>query len=337
LGKQRVRQRLVEALRWRERLTDAFTQHPEITTEPLSRAVVIVAPFRTGTTFLHRLLATDARFQWVRPWEMLYAPATLRGADEEQRRQRFRRDLQNLYRLQPELADLHPMSVDGPDECFGLLDSTLLSPSLLFYAPLLDYLTWLESVDETAWDAAYRQYAQHLRVLTWLARGEQSRPWLLKNPVHLGNLGALRRAIHGAVFVHLHRDAASAVRSFCRLLELHYAMSLRTTDSCETGKVVRRFYEFALPRAVATRRSEPSLLDVDIAFDALIRDPIGAIRPIYDAARMDLNATVEQQMRAWLKRTWQPTPSAGPALDTYGLSETGIRQLFAEYAAFEHG
>ena len=335
LGKQRIRRRLEEVLTWRVGLEEWIRDHPEAASEPLlPPPVVIVSPFRTGTTLLQRLLAQDTRFRWIRFWEALYAPSTIPSSkvDDDGRRERFRIDLNHLYRLNPALASLHPMGVDLPDECFGFLETSLLSPSFLLKAPVSEYVTWLQGIDESAWDQAYARYANHLRMLAWMSPGGR---WLLKSPVHLWNLGALRRSFPDALFIHLHRDPAASVRSFCSLIAAHHSIALRKVDLMETGRLVSQFYAFALSRAVAVRKASTPGLDVDIGFDDLVDNPLIAIRPIYAAAGLDLDLATESQMRDWLRIQEKPPSNAAETnLMDFGLQDSVIRELFAGYQSF---
>ena len=54
--------RLLNTLTTRLRARDWFVRHPEILEEQLPPPVVILGLARTGTTLLHRLLASDPRF-----------------------------------------------------------------------------------------------------------------------------------------------------------------------------------------------------------------------------------------------------------------------------------
>lgn len=339
-GKQRIRRSLVEALCWRVRLAQALARHPGIAAQPLPRPIFIVGPFRSGTTFLHRLLAADPRLRWLRPWEATYAPRDVperAAADsylqQDPRIADLQRDLGNLYRRSPQLAQLHPVAANQAEECFGFLESALLSPSFLFHAPLFDYLDWLAAVDESAWDYVYAGYRDHLRLLNWLHPGER---WLLKSPVHLWNLGALRRAFPDALFIHTHRDPLASVDSLCRLIAAHHALALHTVDAPETGRLAQRFYEIALPRALAARRAAPpgTELDLHIAGASPART-LAALEAVYAAAGLTPDPALEQRVQteaATPEHAGAAPPAREPA--SFGLQADSLRALFAGYDSF---
>jgi hypothetical protein len=339
VGKQRIRQRIVDLLAWRGRLAQALADYPEIAAVPVSRPVVIIGPFRSGTTFLQRLLAQATRFRWIRPWEVMYAPGTditrinpetYLGSDE--RIERLQSDLRNLYRRQPELARLHPVAANEAEECFGFLETSLLSPSFLFYAPVFDYLEWLDHADDTVWDAAYGHYKNHLRLLSWLLPGER---WLLKSPIHLWDPAAFRRAFPDAVFVYTHRDPVENVLSLCRLIGAHHALAMATTDPHEVGRLAWQYYECALPRAVAARRAAAARDELDLSFAGLMENPTASVRKILSAADLEWDTRTENRIRHQLQACGTSTPhKSARSLEFFGLQETRIRALFSEYDAF---
>jgi len=332
LGKQRIRQRLVEALASHRQRIRAFADEPALAERALPRPIVIVGPFRSGTTFLHRLLSEDSRLRWLRPWESMYA-ARGGGSDylqDDERIALLERDLRHLYRHQPALAQLHPVAPHEAEECFGVLEASFSSPSFLFLAPVESYLDHLAHADEAAWSLAYAEYADQLRLVDARHGGER---WLLKSPVHLWNLAALTRALPGALLVHTHREPAAAVLSLCRLIHAHHGLAMAAPDPLEAGRSAWRFYAAALPRAVAARRAGGRHLD--LAFDAISRDPLAAVREVLAAAGLaPPSAETEARVR---RRGATPAPSA-PAdtrdLASFGLRAADVRSLFDDYAAF---
>ncbi len=77
---------------------------------------------------------------------------------------------------------MHPCGVDLSEECFGLLDTSFLSHSFVFCAPVVGYLDWLDERDSEDWIAAYQVYADQIRLLDWWSPGER---WVLKTPFHM--------------------------------------------------------------------------------------------------------------------------------------------------------
>ena len=62
-----------------------FKAHPEIRQRKIVAPVIIVGPHRSGTTRMHRMMATDSRLQHLKTWEGLN-PAP-RGTEPDSGRQ----------------------------------------------------------------------------------------------------------------------------------------------------------------------------------------------------------------------------------------------------------
>jgi hypothetical protein len=340
LGKQRIRNSLMQALQWRLRLEEAMTACPEVQQTAITRPILICGPFRSGTTYLHRLMAEDAQFRWIYPWQSLYAPRDepLRaGIDAPQQRdpriEILRRDLQNLYRRNSKLLRLHPVDVEKAEECFGFLESSALSPSFMFHAPVSEYLDWLAAVGETGWMNAYRRYRDHLRLLAWQQQDE--RRWLLKSPVHLWNVAAFRAAFPDALVVYTHREPFEAVHSLCRLLAAHYEVSRHRVDPQEVGRIAMQFYRAALPRAVASRHADANQASIDVQLVDLRRDPVVIVRAVYEAAGLTLSDQARRRIELRLEeKEGSHSGERDSDADTFGLNIDRIRELFAEYDSF---
>ena len=291
-GKLHAQAILLDSLGKRLGLADYLQHFPQIRVEPLPSLVFIVAPFRTGTTFLHRLLACDPENRWPRIWEVAYPPpsephlrADPRYFAEDARIEVAAAALRTLHRASPALNRLHPMSPNLADECFGLLETSFLSHSFMFYAELSPYLHWLDARDGADWRAAYQTYAVQLRLLQWWYPGQR---WVLKSPVHLWNLDILLETFPQAFVIQLHRDPGDAMGSFCRLLASYRQVMCKAAVPAATGAQARRYMRQVLQRAVAARRRADASRFIDLRFADLMRDPISSIQSDLRAHRCQI-------------------------------------------------
>ncbi|MFP6654416.1 MAG: sulfotransferase, partial [Myxococcota bacterium] len=76
-------ERIVESLEMRLRTEDWIRRVPEILEEEIEAPVVVVGLMRTGTTMLHRLLASDPRHHAAMWWETRF-PAPPADVDWKQ-------------------------------------------------------------------------------------------------------------------------------------------------------------------------------------------------------------------------------------------------------------
>ena len=195
------------------------------------RPVFIVGINRTGTTFLHRLLARDPRFWTLRSYELAepvvpdgdYAKA---WTDADIRRARLL-DVFIAAGFFESFAGAHHIDVDEPEEDLGLLRHTFLSWSNTNIYQVPEYGRWLATIGSQCAYGYHRRAMQHF---TWQRRlrhpGQQAQ-WLLKAPVHLMELEALIEAYPDACFIQTHREPREFTGSWVSLIE---QLRSRTTE-----------------------------------------------------------------------------------------------------------
>ncbi len=342
IGRRRAQRLVLETLVKAARLRQYLAREPAVATQSLSRPIFLVAPFRTGTTFLHRLLAQDPDARAPRLWEALQAPPAepaLRGDpayfEHDPRVAVARKYLEAREKMSPEIASIHPSGADVPEECFGLLETTFLSHSFVFWAPVESYLDWLDGRGHAEWVACYRQYADQLRLLQWWYPGER---WVLKTPFHLWAMDAIAEVFPDAVFVQQYRDPVKCVASYCSLTVEAYRPIVTRVDREWIGRMALRYLRDALARNVAARRRLPPERFVDIDYPALMADPMACVERVYAAAGLPLEAPARAAMEAYLARERSAHPARRHAysLADYGLDEAAVEAAFAPYQPQQH-
>ena len=340
IGRRRAQKLLIETLVKRLRVAHHLEREPSIRDIRFTAPVFLIAPFRTGTTLLHRLLAQDPAHRTVRLWEALQAPPVeplLRGTPEyfaqDYRVEIARRYLATRARYSPLMAEIHPTYVDAPEECFGLLETSMLSHSFMFYAPVLDYLEWLDRRTATDWREAYALYADQLRLLHWWSPAER---WVLKTPFHMWAVDALCDTFPDALIVQQHRSPEACVASFCSLVAEAYAPIVSRVDRQAIGRMSMRYLHDALARNAAARARVPAERFIDIDYPELMADPIACARRVYAAIGAELSGPVEERMRTWLANQAKARSSGQHryALADYGVDAGEVDAAFAPYAAF---
>ena len=105
LGKKLLQRALIDAL-----LKRAHAPAPG--TVPPPPAIVIVAPFRSGSTFLHRLLANHPAFRWTATWQVSQPNAP--DVPAEARMDAVQSYQDRTRALSPDLQRLHPSQARDP-------------------------------------------------------------------------------------------------------------------------------------------------------------------------------------------------------------------------------
>jgi hypothetical protein len=304
-GKRYVENRLLKTLDKIRRLDEYFATEPELAAIELPAPIFIVTPVRSGSTFLHRLLAADPRARWARPWEVSYVPparisgrATPAYFSRDPRIATLHSDMENLRRFYPQPTQLHVIGADLAEECFGLLEASFCSPSLMLVCDSPEYLDWLDGLSAAQWREAYGIYQRYLQFLHWCHPGSH---WVLKSPVHEWNYAVLAELFPAATFILIHRDAAARAESFARILHANLAMLYRDLSREQVGRLAAQYSAIGQRRDNASRASLPGQRIIDIEFDKLTRQPMACVAAVYERAGLDLSPAAVSAMQAWLR------------------------------------
>src|SRR5262249_31974901 len=158
------------------RLRDEERRTPEILDQPIARPIFVSGLPRSGTTFLHSLLAEDPANLVPRVWQLIYPyPMKNSVAGRDRRRQRAARQLQLFGLLAPDFRRMHPIGAHSPQECSEITAHVFASLRFDTTYHVPSYRRWL---DETGHLDAYRFHKRFLQHLQHQAAvGER---WVLK-------------------------------------------------------------------------------------------------------------------------------------------------------------
>jgi len=109
-------------------LADAEREDPAILTRPLGPPIFITGLPRSGTTFLHGLLAEDPLNRAPRIWEAIYPRSEHRAAEFGAGRGKVALQLRIFNRLSPGIRNLHPIEADAAEECIEITSQVFRSP-----------------------------------------------------------------------------------------------------------------------------------------------------------------------------------------------------------------
>jgi hypothetical protein len=330
-GRFLVRRILAGCARNRLLLQDAWRRHPEVLHEDVRRPLYVVGMPRTGTTLLYNLLSQDPHARPLMFWESLF-PAPTRWEDRHGstwfRRQQAAFVAALTHRLAPNLKQVHVINARGPEEDGWLLKNTFVSLTFTLLGTTPRYLDYLERLPFAAMLQVYDYYR---RTLQLLQRGETARHWVLKSPVHQGGVAALLTAIPTANVVFTHRDPKEVIPSCCSLVCISRGILSDAVDPLRTGPELTERLALAVARAEAARDQFADRI-TDVCFSALLADPIGAVRRIYDRFGYRFSADMESRMRRWLEAHPQGKHGAHRySLAQFGLTAADVDRHFAEY------
>jgi hypothetical protein len=316
------------ALRWdiarflanTRRLAEEAAADPTVRAVVIDRPVFILGLPRSGTSFLHALLAEDPATLAPRCWQTVY-PYPHAGRRRDRRIAQVERQLSVFARLAPQLQSMHPISAATPQECSEITAHTFRSLRFDTTFRIPSYLRWL---DAEGHDDAYDFHAEFLRHLQLQAAATESAPrrWVLKCPDHVFAIDAIRRVYPDACFVFVHRDPLHVLASVARLTEILRAPFTRRMDRAEIGRQVSDRWALGASRigAAADALARDGAAICHVTYADLVSDPWLTVRRVYRQVALPMSDLAAARIGATIKAR----PDGGYGRNHYEPGEYGL-------------
>ena len=314
------------------RLREEERKNPAVLEERIDRPIFVLGLPRSGTTFLHNLLADDPANLTPRCWQTVfpYPIGAQKNGSRDRRPELTARQYSQFLMLAPELPSLHPLDAHAAQECIEITGHVFRSLRFDTTHYIPSFQQWLE-------DAGHLEaYRFHKRFLQHLQHQNGAGQWILKSPDHIFALEALCEVYPDARFVFVHRDHMKVLPSVARLTEILRQPFTRKIDRLQIGRQVSSRWELGsklLIEAADWLKSSPERI-VHVRYKDLVRDPYAIVTDLYRHFGMTLNGQGEQS----LKRSIAERPDGGYGrnsyrFEDYGLNPTAERKHHSAYMA----
>lgn len=323
---------IVKGLVSRLRMVNDIKRFPEILDEQVEVAGIILGLPRTGSTIFHRLLASAPGMTALRWFEAQnYAPFP----DEEPgnpagRRAYAQAMIDGWLQLAPELASIHPLDPEAPDE-------EILISGQMFVSTMVEAMTFCPSF--AAWLNSYDQRQGHedlktiLKYLQWQDPSRRGRKWILKSPSHLPYTEVAAAAFPDAVLIMTHRDPLDVVPSYISMECALYKLNSVHSDAEVAGFWFPRLVEW-MDRFLAARARIGEDRFIDIDYREVAREPLAQATRVLTHMGIPVDSRIEAALAEFMAgNTREQRPVHAYSLDRFGLTETQIAEAFATYRA----
>ncbi len=314
LGRFLMRVHLRELLETRLRLAEAWSGQLEtLEASVIKQPLFITGMPRSGSTFLHELLAEDPENRAPRVWDVMFPVSAQNGAGNEMDT-RVREAEVSLWwfrRIAPGADAVYPMRAWTPQECVAIHSYTLLSEEFVSICPIPTYEAFLRAADLGPAYGWQKHFLQHLQLR------RPTRRWVLKSPDHVHGFEGLLAVFPDAAIIQTHRDPFEGLRSGSQLTKVLQGMFARIGDLDQFGaREVRMLAEF-MEHITLFRDAHPELARrfIDVKYRDLVSDPLAVVRRIYQ--QLDIRLTEEaaegMQRLAWSRSRYRGRQD-GPTL-----------------------
>ena len=330
-GVQAMHMHLLDLLIMRRRLRDKIRQHPEILQEVIKAPVIILGLPRTGTTKLQRMLSESPRCQSLAFWRLLNpAPFGPLVGGPDPRITVGEQASDFVKTTYPDVWAPHPFPAHDSEEDFMLHDLTFRAPTIPMRFGAFRLQNALSPIDSGVYDFL----RTGLKYLQWQdgSPDRATRPWVLKTPLHIGNIALLQKTFPGAKVVHSHRDVVLSMTSLSSHLELGFHLYTDTVDRHALGAGNVSFWSREWERNIEQRLQLDAGSYCDVSFADVNDNAMKVIEKIHDFAGIELDDTARNAMLRWEagnqrhqhgRHVYKP--------EDYGLSVDAVRKAFVAY------
>ncbi len=312
----------------RLRIIDFAKRHPELDDVDIERPVVITGFFRTGTTFLHNVLAADPNNRVAKAWELSYPLGRLGDplGDVAWRRAQAKFTFGFNQAAIPDQGVAHHVTADSYEECFFLLENDMAV--LTFWVGFAAYEYANAMLD---WEMT-EPYEFHKLQLKILNAQRSAKRWVLKCPWHIWNMDALMAVYPDAQIIFTHRDIAKALASHCSLSAKMASKLKRSLDLDELGRFWLDYAKIGLDRAMEARKTIPESQLYDVRLRDMMASPMTVLEDIY--SHFDLDFTEETAQALQDRIAEKPTSQEGEheySIEEFGLTNEQVRETLKSY------
>jgi hypothetical protein len=305
-------------------------RHPEICDEQILRPIFITGLPRSGSTFLHAVLAQDPRCRAPQVWEVMSPspPPERTSYNSDPRIAQTERQLKWLDVLMPEFEKSHMIHATYPQECIAITDHSFMSYVFESMYQVSSYRIWHDNQDKRPAYEIHRLFLQHLQ---WLCPGTH---WVLKAPSHLMALDALLAVYPDADIVMTHRDPLKVLPSCASLTKILRQPFTNRLDREALRSDVNLRWEGSARLAMQLRHENPALRErfFDVLYPDLKKDPMAVVREIYRYFDRELTLEAETAMQRFVAEN--PKNKNGEhrySLEEFGFDRETERRRFQFY------
>ncbi|WOK36114.1 sulfotransferase [Sphingomonas sp. C3-2] len=325
-------ERIIASLMDRLKLVQLLKQQPQILDEPIAIAGAIVGMPRTGSTMVHRLLASSPQLNSPYWWETTF-PLPLDGEDPGDASPRIElahQTVEYLLKSWPDFESIDPIDAMAVAEEVILLDKTFLSSSWDSMMHVPSYGFWQAEQDH---EPAYRELKIWLQVLQSQQPHRRGKKWILKTPHHLlGGMGGLVKVFPEARLIMTHRDPAEVLPSYCSMcasMTINASSTYRKED--QGAYWTARFLD-GLKRFDALRSELGEGAVFDVHYRNTVSNPVDTGRAAMAAMGLEFTAADAAAMEACVaSNAREKRPKHKYSMEEFGLSIDRIQADFAPY------
>lgn len=318
---------------------------PGLWRQKIEKPVFIVGHARSGTTLMHRLMATDeGRYNYFLYWEMFF-PSLLQKkiiralgvVDENILNSYFFKKLKAWDdKTFGPVRHIHNMSLWIPEEDDFVNNSTFFAAYWHLQAPLMDTMDvfYLDKQSPARRKRVMNHWKECIKRQMYLNGSDLVH--LSKNPVYSGRVGSLIEAFPDARIVVMMRNPFECVPSNIKLMEGNYkGKGWSKADYAESLKVleVQSYDCYRNPKEVLARN--PDVPQIVVDYRELVAEPSQTVARVYAALGLSMSETYRCEMAQRGGKAKSHKTKHSYSMDEFGMDvdrmQDELKDFFDEY------
>jgi Sulfotransferase family len=325
IGKIALKTDVLETLCARLKIERDRQLYLNISRQEIREPLFIVGLPRSGTSVLHRLLSADPKHRCPLMWEVR-SPSPPTRAHEKRRIQSATQSCKFFNWLVPTFRYVHVVGAEVPQECVSLMTPTFLSDQFdaMYYVPL--YRAWFFRQDLRPAYQYHRRFLQHLQFR------QPGQRWILKAPTHMFAMPALLSVYPDALFVQTHRTPVDAMASVSSLVTILRSAFSDAVDPFTVSREAIDYWSETMDKFLRERDRLADNRICDVQYDEICREPIAAVRRIYEYFGWSLSRQAERRMRLLVAgQAGRQSANHRYDLSQFGATANEVLNAFAPY------
>lgn len=302
--------------------------------------VFIIGNPRSGTTFLHRLLARDVgHFHTMRTWEIFLAPSIVQrrvwsslGSLDDRLGAPARAAIHAVERKLGRDLVTHRLMLDAPEEDEFLLLHIWSSLTINVFSAVMEdapaYMRFDRALPRAERERIIDYYARCVQRHVYAHGLSNGRHYLAKDPNFCPKIDSIWRVFPDAKFIYLVRNPLDVVPSYTSLLDLQWEVLADPTEKWAGRDFVldmaHSWYSYPLERLA---KASPECYAI-VRYDDLVADTQRAVLGIYERLGLTAGPHFAEILRQEAKRERSYVSRHRYSLEDIGLTTEELVRRF---------
>ncbi|CAD5124565.1 DgyrCDS12839 [Dimorphilus gyrociliatus] len=334
---------LIHLLELRVRIKRCLKEDPSIYRVPLKRPIFFVTMMRTGSTFMHCLMAEDDQWSCPKLWELedFSPPPGTTAADDKTRiaRCQLKWEITSTLMGWNDVKKAHGFNPLTPEDLLFLYHLDFKFITAMHDRMEGEFMDFFQNQPANLELIYNKNLKTHLQMICKNKDMENKRllTMLHASPAHLESL---LQVFPDAQIITLHRDPVGVMKSVCDLIHTNSRTCRRLFVDNKKG-VGRRLLKSLTndSKNLVKWRKDQNLEGkgiqrfIDVNFKDLIKNPIETVQSVYKQLGTTLDDNSYKKMAAFLNSHKKSSSKAFDIQD-FGLTKETIRESFKEYTDY---